>query len=57
MEMEGDKGLYYPNRVKQWLAYLRHEYPQADELFREIRVHNKAAPIVSHIEQCIVAMA
>ncbi len=52
-EIEGDKGLYYPNRIKQWLAYLRHEYSQADQLFREIRRHNKAEPIRQHIEQLV----
>ncbi|KLN66285.1 tRNA dihydrouridine(16) synthase DusC [Vibrio sp. VPAP30] len=48
-EMKGDKGLYYPNRVKQWFSYLRHQYPQADALFREIRTFTTAAPIVEHI--------
>ncbi|MDE1234246.1 tRNA dihydrouridine(16) synthase DusC [Vibrio aestuarianus] len=50
-EIKGDKGLYYPNRVKQWFAYLRQQYPQANELFREIRTFNTAAPIVEHIER------
>ncbi len=50
-EIEGDKGLYYPNRVKQWFVYLRKEYPQAEELFREIRTFKKAAPIVERIQQ------
>ncbi|EGQ8957784.1 tRNA dihydrouridine(16) synthase DusC [Vibrio parahaemolyticus] len=50
-EMKGDKGLYYPNRVKQWFAYLRQSYPEANELFREIRTFNKAAPIVDHIQR------
>ncbi|MCG9682787.1 tRNA dihydrouridine(16) synthase DusC [Vibrio sp. Isolate23] len=49
-EMKGDKGLYYPNRVKQWFSYLRHEYPEANELFREIRTFNKAEPIVERIK-------
>ncbi|MGR5320113.1 MULTISPECIES: tRNA dihydrouridine(16) synthase DusC [Vibrio] len=49
-EMKGDKGLYYPNRVKQWFSYLRQAYPEANELFREIRIFNKAAPIVEHIQ-------
>ncbi|GAA5646711.1 MULTISPECIES: tRNA dihydrouridine(16) synthase DusC [Vibrio] len=49
-EMKGDKGLYYPNRVKQWFSYLRQEYPQAQELFRDIRTFSKAAPIVERIE-------
>jgi len=50
-EMEGDKGLYYPNRVKQWLGYLKNEYREADTLFRDIRTLKTAEPIVSHIEQ------
>ncbi|MEZ8103669.1 tRNA dihydrouridine(16) synthase DusC [Vibrio clamense] len=50
-EIQGDKGLYYPNRAKQWFAYLRKEYDQADELFREIRTFKKAAPIVEHIQR------
>ncbi len=51
-EIKGDKGLYYPNRAKQWLNYLRVEYPEADPLFRQIRTFNKAAPIVDIIERC-----
>ena len=50
-EIKGDKGLYYPNRIKQWFAYLRHEYPQAQALFSDIRAHNKAAPIVAILQQ------
>lgn len=50
-EMKGDKGLYYPNRVKQWLGYLKNEYEQANSLFREIRTFKTAEPIVSHIEK------
>ncbi len=48
-EIKGDKGLYYPNRIKQWLSYLRHQYSQADELFRAIRRFNTAQPIVDVI--------
>lgn len=50
-EIEGDKGLYYPNRVKQWFVYLRKEYPEAEELFRELRTYKKAAPIVEQIKR------
>ncbi|WP_428772787.1 tRNA dihydrouridine(16) synthase DusC [Vibrio sp.] len=50
-EIKGDKGLYYPNRVKQWLAYLRQHYQPAGDLFREIRTFNKAAPIVEYLQQ------
>ncbi|WP_076585282.1 tRNA dihydrouridine(16) synthase DusC [Vibrio ostreicida] len=50
-EMKGDKGLYYPNRVKQWFSYLRNQYAQASDLFREIRTFNKAEPIVARITE------
>ncbi|PMP03103.1 tRNA dihydrouridine(16) synthase DusC [Vibrio breoganii] len=36
-EMKGDKGLYYPNRVKQWLRSIVQAYPEADPLFRAVR--------------------
>lgn len=49
-EIKGDKGSYYPNRVKQWLNYLRNQYTEADSLFREIRTFKTAAPIVSYIQ-------
>ncbi|MGR5114039.1 tRNA dihydrouridine(16) synthase DusC [Photobacterium damselae] len=55
-EIKGDKGLYYPNRIKQWFAYLRHEYPQAKALFADIRRHNKAQPIVDILTQARVAL-
>lgn len=50
-EMKGDKGLYYPNRVKQWFSYLRQQYPEAKELFHSIRTYNKAEPIVAYIKR------
>ncbi|GEA62070.1 tRNA dihydrouridine(16) synthase DusC [Vibrio comitans] len=50
-EMKGDKGLYYPNRVKQWFSYLRQQYPEAKELFHSIRTYNKAEPIVEYIKR------
>lgn len=49
-EVRGDKGKYYPNRVKQWFAYLRQAYPQAADLFREIRTMTEVDPIVSHFQ-------
>ena len=56
-EIKGDKGLYYPNRVKQWFAYLRHEYPQAKELFADIRRLNRAAPIIDVLQHAHQAVA
>lgn len=52
-EIKGDKGLYYPNRIKQWLAYLRKAYPQADDLFRNIRKFNQAQPIVDYLHNIV----
>ncbi|ELO1773568.1 tRNA dihydrouridine(16) synthase DusC [Vibrio fluvialis] len=49
-EVRGDKGKYYPNRVKQWFSYLRQSYPQAADLFREIRTMTEVDPIVSHFQ-------
>lgn len=40
-EIEGDKGLYYSNRVKQWLSYLKEQYPEAQLLLRDIRTIRK----------------
>lgn len=49
LEVTGDKGRYYPNRVKQWFSYLRLQYPEAQPLFATIRRFNDAAPIVAEI--------
>ncbi|WP_205597748.1 tRNA dihydrouridine(16) synthase DusC [Paraferrimonas sp. SM1919] len=56
LEMEGDKGLYYPNRIKQWFSYLKSQYPQANELFREIRIYKKAPEIVQRLEAAFEAL-
>ncbi len=46
-EIYGDKGRYYPNRIKQWCGYLRKQYAQADTLFTEIKRLNDAKSIVA----------
>ena len=45
-ETYGDKSKYYPNRIKQWLKYLKLEYAQADALFQEVRTLKTATEIV-----------
>ncbi|MGX9418287.1 tRNA dihydrouridine(16) synthase DusC [Vibrio sp. WJH972] len=50
-EVIGDKSKYYPQRVKQWFTYLRHAYPEAAELFYNIRTFNQVDPILSHIHR------
>ncbi len=48
-ETYGDKSKYYPNRIKQWLKYLKLQYVEADELFQEIRTLKTAESIVSRL--------
>ncbi|GAC14040.1 tRNA dihydrouridine(16) synthase DusC [Aliiglaciecola lipolytica] len=50
-EIFGDKGRYYPNRIKQWLGYLKVQFPQAESLFLTIRSMSKSADIVSVLQQ------
>ncbi|MBE3653659.1 tRNA dihydrouridine(16) synthase DusC [Vibrio navarrensis] len=49
-EVRGDKSKYYPNRIKQWFAYLRQAYPQAAPLFSDIRTLTQVEPIVTHLQ-------
>ncbi|TPH15134.1 tRNA dihydrouridine(16) synthase DusC [Litorilituus lipolyticus] len=44
-ETYGAKSKYYPNRIKQWLKYLKLQYVEADELFQEIRTLKTAEAI------------
>ncbi|MEW6995058.1 tRNA dihydrouridine(16) synthase DusC [Colwelliaceae bacterium MEBiC 14330] len=45
-ETFGDKSKYYPNRIKQWLKYLKNHYPQANSLFMEVRTLKTTAEII-----------
>jgi tRNA-dihydrouridine synthase C len=49
-ELFGDKGKYYPNRVKQWLGYLKRQYPEAEALFMRIRALKSADEILQQIQ-------
>ncbi|WP_445428543.1 tRNA dihydrouridine(16) synthase DusC [Alishewanella sp. HL-SH05] len=50
-EMSGEKGKYYANRVKQWFSYLKLQYPQASELFQQLRVLTRSADILALLQQ------
>ncbi|WP_416305163.1 tRNA-dihydrouridine synthase [Neptunicella sp. SCSIO 80796] len=50
-EIFGDKGRYYPNRIKQWLGYLSRQYIEAEELFSRIRTLRHSDEIVTQLEQ------
>ena len=45
-EIFGDKGRYYPNRIKQWCGYLKRQYPEAELLFNDIRRLTNSQDIV-----------
>lgn len=48
-ELYGDKGKYYPNRIKQWFGYLRRQYSEAETLFLKIRILHDPDVIVEHL--------
>lgn len=50
-EIYGDKGRYYPNRIKQWCGYLKRQYHEAEILFNDIRRLNNAQEIVDVLRQ------
>jgi tRNA-dihydrouridine synthase C len=42
MELQGGKSYYFSSRLKQWLRYLKLQYPQALQLFEQVkRLKNK----------------
>ena len=57
LEVRGDKGLYFPNRIKQWFSYLRQQYPQALPLFQQLRRCTEPAPILALLQQAYEAEA
>lgn len=50
-ELYGDKGRYYPNRIKQWFGYLKNQYVEAEQVFLKIRTLRDADAIVSVLRQ------
>ena len=52
-EMCGDKSQYYCNRIKQWFSYLKLQYPQAAELFSQLRVLRKSSEILAALQQAL----
>ncbi|MBS0054786.1 tRNA dihydrouridine(16) synthase DusC [Yersinia sp. Marseille-Q3913] len=51
LEKQGDTGLYHVARIKQWLGYLRKEYPEATNLFSEIRALKTSKDIALSIQR------
>lgn len=49
LEEQPDK--YIESRLKQWLTYLKRRYPEANQLFQEIKRMHDASSIMSHLSQ------
>ncbi|WP_299007613.1 tRNA-dihydrouridine synthase [uncultured Shewanella sp.] len=49
-ELAGRKSDYYPSRIKQWFTYLNRQYPEANQLFRQLRVHKTTHDIVKNLK-------
>lgn len=48
-ELYGDKGRYFPNRLKQWLGYLSRQYHEAGTLFGQIKTLRESQQIVAQL--------
>lgn len=46
-EIYSEKGLYFPNRIKQWFLYLKRQYPEAQDMFMQLRRMKDANEIVT----------
>ncbi|WP_408063551.1 hypothetical protein [Vibrio nitrifigilis] len=44
-EVRAGQAQILSNRVKQWFTYLRKAYPEAKELFHDIRTYMEVEPI------------
>ncbi len=56
-EIAGDKGLYYSNRIKQWFSYLKLQYPEAEQLFAQLRLLRKSSDIVTLLQANLLLAA
>lgn len=50
LELQGDKSFYFSSRLKQWLRYLKLQYPQADSLFNAIKTLKNKDEILRQID-------
>ncbi|WP_286272019.1 tRNA-dihydrouridine synthase [Thalassotalea hakodatensis] len=49
LELSGDKSFYFSSRLKQWLRYLKLQYPQAESLFQRIKTLTQKHEILAEI--------
>jgi len=51
LELSGCKNFYFSSRLKQWLRYLKVQYPQAEQLFNQIKTLKDKDEIKVNIKQ------
>lgn len=51
LELQGDKSYYFSSRLKQWLRYLKLQYPQAETLFSQIKLLKNKNDILAIINR------
>ena len=51
LELLGDKSFYFSSRIKQWLRYLKLQYIEAENLFKEIKTLKDKSEILRKIHQ------
>jgi len=51
LEMAGSKSFYFSSRLKQWLRYLKIQYPQAESLFQQVKTMKNKEDIIAIIKQ------
>jgi len=51
LELQGNKSYYFSSRLKQWLRYLKLQYPQAEQLFNAIKIMKIKEDIIYEIEK------
>lgn len=52
LELQGDKSFYFSSRLKQWLKYLKLQYPQAQVLFERIKRLKNKDDILMLVNEC-----
>ncbi|MBE8167166.1 MAG: tRNA dihydrouridine(16) synthase DusC [Shewanella sp.] len=55
-EITGQKLPYFPSRIKQWFSYLNRQYPEAKELFRELRIFKTTEEIVAILKNAQIEL-
>jgi tRNA-dihydrouridine synthase C len=53
LELQGSKSFYFSSRLKQWLRYLKLYYPQAEQLFQQIKLMKNKDDIMTEINSLI----